>query len=80
MILRIDPVNEFALKYQKELKQDVDEDVQKYYREATNLLADNQLKEARSKLENILKLDSGHLAAKKRMEEIDTRLLQAGGK
>jgi len=73
-ILKIDPTNEFALKFMRDIKSLIDEEVQKKYKEAIDLMDAGRLKETREMLLYILKLDPNHLSAKKRIEEVNESL------
>ncbi len=73
-ILKIDPTNEFALKFMRDIKSLIDEEVQRKYKEAIDLMEAGRLKETRKLLKYILKLDPNHLSAKKRIEEVNESL------
>ncbi|HRU39036.1 MAG TPA: ATPase, T2SS/T4P/T4SS family, partial [Candidatus Goldiibacteriota bacterium] len=73
-ILGIDPSNEFALKFLRDVKPMIEEETAKKYREAMDLYGESRLKEAREKLLSVIKLDPNHLSAKKRLEEVNERL------
>lgn len=73
-ILKIDPTNEFALKFLKDIKSMIDEEVQKKYKEAIDMIEAGRLKEAREILLYILKIDPNHISAKKRLEEVNESL------
>ncbi len=73
-ILHIDPTNDFALKYLRDVKPLVEEETQRIYSEAMALLADSKLPECREKLLLVMKIDPNHLTAKKRLEEVNERL------
>lgn len=74
IILKIDASNEFALKYMRDIKPLIDEETQKIYKEAMDLLAESKLKECKDKLLAVLRMDPNHLTAKKRLEEVNERL------
>lgn len=81
-ILKIDPTNEFALKFKRDIKSLIDEEAQKKYKEAIDLMEAGRLKETREILLYILKLDPNHISAKKRIEEVNeslSRLKDAAG-
>ena len=81
-ILKIDPTNEFALKFMRDIKSLIDEDVQKKYKEAIDMMEAGRLKETRELLLYILKLDPNHMSARKRLEEVNeslSRLKDAAG-
>ncbi|MBP7791660.1 MAG: PilT/PilU family type 4a pilus ATPase [Candidatus Goldbacteria bacterium] len=73
-ILKIDPSNEFALKFMRDIKSLIDEDIQKKYKEAIDFMESGKLKETRELLLYILKLDPNHISAKKRLEEVNESL------
>lgn len=73
-ILKIDPTNEFALKFMRDIKPLIDEEVHKKYKEAIDLLESGRLKETKEILLYILKLDPNHMSAKKRIEEVNESL------
>jgi twitching motility protein PilT len=73
-ILHIDPANEFALKYMRDLKPLFDEEASGLYREAMDLFGESKLKESREKLLAVLRIDPNHLTARKRLEEVNERL------
>ncbi|MCX7698211.1 MAG: ATPase, T2SS/T4P/T4SS family, partial [Candidatus Goldbacteria bacterium] len=73
-ILKIDPTNEFALKFMRDIKSLIDEEVQHKYKEAIDLMERGRLKETREMLLYILKLDPNHMSAKKRLEEVNESL------
>jgi|DewCreStandDraft_4_1066084.scaffolds.fasta_scaffold07335_4 twitching motility protein PilT len=73
-ILKIDPTNEFALKFLRDIKPMIDEEVQKKYKEAIELMEAGKLKETREVLLYVLKLDPNHISAKKRLEEVNESL------
>lgn len=73
-ILKIDPTNEFALKFMRDIKSIIDEEVHRKYKEAIDLLESGRLKETREMLLYILKLDPNHMSAKKRIEEVNESL------
>lgn len=78
-ILKMDPSSEFALKYIKDLKPVIEDEVKKIYSEAMELYGRGSLKESKEKLEAILLLDAENSTAKKRLEEINQRLSAIGG-
>ncbi len=73
-ILKIDPTNEFALKYLRDIKPLVEQELQQMYKIGIDLYEQNKLKEAKEKFETILKIDPEHLSAKKRLEELNERI------
>lgn len=73
-ILKIDPSNEFALKFQRDIKPMIEEEIIRKYKEGMDLYAENKLRESKEKLLTVVKLDPNHLTAKKRLEEINERL------
>ncbi|MCX8094514.1 MAG: PilT/PilU family type 4a pilus ATPase [Candidatus Goldbacteria bacterium] len=73
-ILKIDPTNEFALKFMRDIKSLIDEEVQKKYKEAIDMMEAGRLKETKEMLLYILKLDPNHMSAKKRLEEVNESL------
>ncbi len=73
-ILKIDPTNEFALKYLRDIKPLVEQETQRLYKVAIDFYEQNRLKEAKEKFELILKIDPEHLSAKKRLEELNERI------
>jgi twitching motility protein PilT len=72
-ILKIDPTNDFALKFNRDIRPMVEEEVMKKYKEAMDLYNDNKIKETKECLLQVLKLDPNHLSAKKRLEEVNER-------
>jgi len=74
IILGIDPANEFALKYMRDLKPLVEEEAQKMYKEAIDMFNAGRLKEAKDKINVLLTIDPSHITAKKRLQEIESRL------
>lgn len=74
LILKMDPSNEFALKFQRDVRPMIEEEVIRKYKEGMDLYADNKLKDAREKLTAVVRLDPNHITAKKRLEEINERL------
>jgi twitching motility protein PilT len=74
-ILHIDPTNEFALKYLRDIKPMVDEESRRLYTEATGLFAENKLQESKSRLMQVLSMDPDNLTAKKRLDEVSERIL-----
>ena len=74
IILSIDPTNEFALKYLRDLKPMIEEETQKLYTQAMNFVNDNKLSEAKNKFNVLLTIDPNHITAKKRLEEVNERL------
>ena len=78
-VLKIDPASEFALKYIRDLKPVIDEEVKKAYSEAMDFYGKGALKESKEKLEAILLLDAENHTAKKRLEEVKQRLSAVGG-
>ncbi|MCE5299810.1 MAG: PilT/PilU family type 4a pilus ATPase [Spirochaetia bacterium] len=77
-ILKIDPANEFALKYKRDIKPLMDEEVSRAYTEAMQFYTDSRLQEAKERLMHVLRLDPGHLTARKRLEEVNERLAALG--
>lgn len=73
-ILKIDPTNEFALQYLRDIKPLVENTTQEMYKEAMELYSQNKLKDTKEKLEQILKIDPNHITAKKRLEEVNERI------
>lgn len=78
-ILKIDPTNEFALKYLRDIKPLVEQEVQQIYKTGMEFYEQNKLKEAKEKFEMILKIEPEHLSAKKRLEEINERIEKLKG-
>lgn len=66
-ILKIDPTNEFALQYLRDIKPLVENTTQEMYKEAMELYSQNKLKDTKEKLEQILKIDPNHITAKKKI-------------
>ena len=73
-ILSMDPANEQALKYQRDLKPLADEQTQKTYAEGIELMNAGRLAEAKAKMFMVLKMTPDHMTAKKRLEEINESL------
>jgi len=73
-ILVFDPANEYALKFQRDIKPLVSEEVEKTYKEAMELFGQSRLKEAKARIESVLRLEPGHMTASKRLKEINERL------
>ncbi len=70
-ILRIDPANEFALKYIRDIKPMIDAETDRMYKQAVELITNMKLKEAKEILEKILKADPSHVTAAKRLQEVN---------
>ncbi|MFW6210490.1 MAG: PilT/PilU family type 4a pilus ATPase, partial [bacterium] len=78
IILKIDPSNEFALKYLRDLKPMIDEECSRHYKEGMDCYAIDKLREAQVKFELCLNLDPNHMSAKSRLDEIKERLEEPG--
>lgn len=73
-ILKLDPTNEYTLKFLRDVRPMIEEEAQNKYKEAMDLYNDNKLKEAREKIISALQMAPDHVTAKKRLEEINERL------
>lgn len=73
-IILMDPTNEQALKYQRDLKPLAEEQTQKLYAEGIELMNSGKLAEAKAKMFMVMKITPDHMTAKKRLEEINESL------
>jgi len=73
-ILKLDPANEYTLKFLRDVRPMIEEEAQNKYKEAMDLYNDNKLKEAKEKINIVLQLSPDHITAKKRLDEINERL------
>ena len=73
-LLLMDPLNEQALKYQRDLKPLAEEQAQKLYSEGIDMMNSGRLAEAKTKMFMVMKIAPDHMTAKKRLEEINESL------
>jgi len=73
-ILFIDPSNEFALKYVRDIKPLIEAETDKMYKQAVEMITTARNKEAKALLESIIKVDPSHVSAAKRLAEVNESL------
>lgn len=73
-ILRIDPTNQFAIKFMSDTRPRIEEETQNLYKQVVDDMTSSRFKEAKARLEEILALDPNNMMAKKRLEEVNVQL------